>query len=67
MSRYRKSIAALLTAVATWGATAAADGSFDAIEWSGLLGALATVVAVWGVPNDTPTGEPRDPAVSERG
>lgn len=51
MSRYAKAIAAALLAVSTWGATAASEGGVDAVEWFGLIGALATVIGVYAVPN----------------
>lgn len=63
----RKAVAALLAGIATWGGTALADGAVTPVEWFGLLGVLAGVVAVFGVPNDAPAGQPADPAVSERG
>lgn len=67
ITRYRKSLAALIGTVATWGAAAAATGGVTPAEWWGLLAALGTVVAVWGVPNDAPAGELPDPTQSERG
>jgi len=67
LARYRKSVAALLGSVATWGLTAGADGTYDQVELWGLLAALAAVFAVWGTPNDVPAGAPRDPGMSERG
>lgn len=67
MSRYAKSIAAVIGAIATWGITAASDNSITLVEWFGLLGALATVVAVYSVPNQPPPGQPADPAMSEQG
>lgn len=65
-NRYRKSIAALVGAVATWGLAASADGAYDQAEWWALVAAVGTVVAVWGIPNDPPPGEPADPNSSER-
>lgn len=65
MSRYAKSIAALIGAVGTWGATAAQDG-INSVEWFGLLTALGTVLAVWGVPNTPPAGQAADPGMSEQ-
>ncbi|MEO6574240.1 MAG: hypothetical protein ABIP89_10395 [Polyangiaceae bacterium] len=53
--KYQKSIAALLGAVGTWGATAAVDGSISLVEWFGLLIALSTAFAVFAVPNQEPT------------
>jgi len=60
IDRYRKSIAALVGALATWGLAAAADGEYTHAEWWGLLAALATVVAVWGSENATTPSEPGD-------
>lgn len=63
MSRYVKTIAALLGAVGTWGTTAAQDGISQA-EYFGLLVALATALGVYAFPNTNPDG-PADPNVSE--
>lgn len=65
LARYRKTVAALLTLIATWGGTALIDGGVDGVEWFGLLGAFGAAL-VYGVPNDTPTGQAPDPAMSER-
>jgi hypothetical protein len=48
---YRKTIAAIVGAVITWGATAQDDG-IQAVEWWGLAAALATVLGVYGVANE---------------
>lgn len=66
MSRYAKTIAALLAAIGTWGVTAFDNGSATSAEWFGLIIALGGVFAVWAVPNSPPEGEPADPDVSER-
>lgn len=66
MNRYAKAVLAALLAISTWGTTAAVDGSFDAVEWFGLLGAVATAVGVYLAPNQPPAGEPRDPGMSEQ-
>ena len=66
MSRYAKTIAALLGAVGTWGATAAQEGGIDGPEWFGLLIALGTVAAVYGIPNVPPAGQVADPQMSEQ-
>lgn len=66
MSRYAKAVAAFFGAISTWGLTAAVDGSIDLVECFGLLGALAAVLAVFGVPNTPPDGEARDHNISER-
>lgn len=65
MSRYAKALAALLGAIGTWGATAAQDG-ISSVEWFGLVTALGTALAVYGVPNTPPAGEPPDPGMSEQ-
>lgn len=57
MTRYSKSIIALLGALATWGVTAAEDNSYTQVELWGLLAALATAVGVYALPNV----EPSDP------
>lgn len=67
MTRYAKTIAAILGAISTWGITAGADGGYDQVEMYGLLGAIATVLAVYGVPNNPPADQPADPNVSEQG
>lgn len=55
MGEFRKALAAVLGAFATWGATAAvADGRVDSGEWWGLAVAVAAAFAVWLVPNDPP-------------
>lgn len=66
LSRYAKTVAAVVGTIATWGATASADGTITQVEWWGLLAALAAVVGVYGVPNRPPAGEPSDPAMSEQ-
>jgi hypothetical protein len=58
VSRYRKSIAGALGALATWGLTAGADGHYTQAELWGLLAAAAAVVAVWGASNDPPLAAP---------
>lgn len=54
MNRYSKSIAAALGSVSAWGVTAAATGGISGVEWYGLLGALGTTLAVYGIPNSAP-------------
>lgn len=66
MSRYFKTVAAVLGAISTWGITAAAEGGINSVEWFGLLGSLATVIGVYAVPNTPPSGKPSDPAISEQ-
>lgn len=65
MSRYAKSIAALLTALGTWGATAGSDGDYSQIELWGLCGVAVTALAVFQIPNRPPRGRARKPSVSE--
>jgi hypothetical protein len=67
MSRYAKAVVACLSAAATWGITAGADGTYSQVELWGGLGALAAVLLTYVTPNDPPKGEPADPNVSERG
>jgi hypothetical protein len=67
MTRYAKAVVACLSALATWGVTAGADGSYDQVELWGLLGALAAVLITYITPNDPPAGQPADPRLSERG
>jgi hypothetical protein len=51
VSNYVKAISALLGAVSTWGITASADDAITQVELYGLLGAVATVLAVYAFPN----------------
>lgn len=67
MTRYAKAIIAVMTAVSTWGVTAAVDGSFALVELFGLLGAVAAALTVYLIPNTPPPGKPADPNVSEVG
>ena len=66
MTRYAKALLGALLAVSTWGTTAAVDGTFDAVEWFGLLGAVATALGVYLAPNTPPSGQLPDPTVSEQ-
>lgn len=52
MNTARKAIAAALTGIATWGATAQIDG-IDSAECWGLFGVLVGAFLVWLVPNDS--------------
>lgn len=61
MTEIRKSIAALIALIGTWGVTAASDGGINAVEWFGLLAVIGGTGAVWGIPNTPP------PDDSERG
>ena len=53
MQKYAKSIVALLGALATWGVTAAEDGTYTQVELWGALLALTTACAVFFTPNVT--------------
>jgi hypothetical protein len=50
----RKSIAAALTGIASWGVTAHPDG-IDGLEWWGLFGVLVGAFLVWLTPNEPAT------------
>jgi hypothetical protein len=50
MTAYRKALAALLTAVSTWGGTALLDDGITGAEWFGLLGVLGAAL-VYATPN----------------
>lgn len=67
MTRYAKAIVALILALATWGITAAEDGTYTQVELWGALLALATAAGVYFVPNRPPVGEHSDPNMSEQG
>jgi hypothetical protein len=67
MTRYSKTIVALLGALATWGVTAAEDNTYTQVELWGALLALATAAGVYAFPNRPPAGEPSDPLISEQG
>lgn len=64
MSRYVKTIVAILGGVSSWGLTAALDDTISKVELFGLLGAVATALGVYAFPNTNPDG-PADPDVSE--
>ena len=66
MTRYAKSITALLTALGTWGVTAFADDTVSSVELFGLLGVAIATISVFAVPNSPPPGEARNPAMSEQ-
>lgn len=67
MTRYAKTVVALLGALATWGVTASEDGAYSQPELWGALLALATAAGVYALPNRPPAGEDSDPAISEQG
>jgi hypothetical protein len=60
-----KSIIAVLGGISAWGMTAASDNSITTVELFGLLGALATALGVYAIPNTPPKGDTRDPDKSE--
>lgn len=52
MTRYTKTIIALLGGISAWGVTAVSDGSnISAAELFGLLGVIATALGVYAFPN----------------
>lgn len=65
MTRYAKALAALLTALAAWGATAAPDGYQSAELW-GLAAVAAAGLTVYAVPNRPPRGRRRRTDMSEQ-
>lgn len=67
MTRYVKTIVAVLGGVSAWGITASADNAITQVELYGLLGVIATALGVYAFPNSPPAGEPADPEISERG
>lgn len=52
LKAYRKSIAALVGTVGTWGLVAAEDDRISLVEWFALAVALGTAGAVWGLRNE---------------
>lgn len=66
MSRYAKSLIALLGALATWGITAAEDNTYTQVELWGALLAAVTAAGVYAWPNKPPAGLLADPDVSEQ-
>lgn len=61
MSNYVKLMAAFLGAVGTWGYTASATNGISLQEYFGLLGVLATSLAVYSLPNTPKTPTNQDP------
>lgn len=51
MSYYSKAIVAFFTALGTWGATAFADGTLNAVEAFGLCGVVVATAAVFQIEN----------------
>lgn len=66
MTRYAKALAALLTALGTWGATAGSDGDYSHVELWGLCGVAVTALAVLAIPNRPPDGDPHRADYSEQ-
>jgi hypothetical protein len=46
-----EALIAALTALATWGGTAFADGHVNPVEWFGLCGVAVVAIGTWTVPN----------------
>lgn len=65
MSRYKKTILALLGGVVAWGLTASADSKYDQTEFWGLGAALLTAGGVYQVQNTPPKGRRRRDDTSE--
>lgn len=65
MTRYAKTVAAVIGALAT----AATLGLLpeDVAAWLPVVIAFATAIGVYAVPNTPPAGQPADPNVSEVG
>lgn len=57
MAAYVKAIVAVLGGLSAWGITAAADNNITAVEVYGLLGTLATALAVYAFPNRDPADD----------
>lgn len=57
-----KALVATITALGTWGATAAADGTYDQVELWGLCGVAVVGLGVWIVPNQTAIRSASKPA-----
>lgn len=51
MKQAAKALIAFLTALGTWGGTAAADGQYDQVELWGLCGVAVAGLAVYVTPN----------------
>lgn len=67
LSRYRKTLAALVGGVLAWAQTAyVPDGHVDRAEWYGLAVVLAMAAGVYGIANDAPKGQAADPLESVR-
>jgi 4-amino-4-deoxy-L-arabinose transferase-like glycosyltransferase len=60
VTRYAKTIVALLGALATWGITAAEDDVYSQVELWGALLAVVTAAGVYAAPYRASGGEPSD-------
>lgn len=67
MTRYVKTVVALLGSLATWGITAAEDNTYSQVELWGAVLALATAAGVYALPNRPPSGEASRTDISEQG
>lgn len=67
MSKYWKTIIAVLGGVAAWGITAGSDGTYSQVELWGLLGAVATALGVYAKGNTTDGIAVPDQSVIEPG
>lgn len=54
---YRKAVVAFFTALGTWGATAYADGTLNAVEAWGLCGVVVVTAGVFQVENKKRKGK----------
>lgn len=67
MTRYAKTIVALLGALATWGITAAEDEVYSQVELWGAVLAVVTAAGVYLTPNRPPRGRRARADISEQG
>lgn len=56
MQQVAKALVALLTALGTWGVTAAPDGYTQEELW-GLCGVAVAAISVWAIPNRAPLSQ----------
>ena len=66
LTRHAKALAAFLTGLGAWGATAGADGRYTGPELWGLAAVAGGAFAVYAVPNRPPRGKRRRADVSEQ-
>ena len=67
MSRYAKTIIAVLVAGLTALQVAITDSTVSGQEWVVIALAAVGAVGVYAWPNTPPAGQPADPTISERG